>query len=180
MRPEREAASNLRGIWQAHDENRLTAGWTAAKQLYKNLGANPDAANYAGLLTIKAFFLADDAELYQKSNVEMEDFFYHIAEEFLTEARKLCGFETESPKYTVQWWKAYRHKDKEATLKGIIAEHETQFGHLPPEEGERYAKLCAERLVTAAMQGHDVRDWRKTDQLLEKYFDIYFEALKKK
>lgn len=175
---EREAAINLRKIWQAHDERNETEGWSAATELYKILGAKPDQASYAGFLTIRAFFLADDAERYQGKSTEMEDFFYDIAKEFLIKAREICGLETKSPIYTVQWWKAYRHKDKQGVLSGLTEEHRVQFLNLSPDEGERYAKLCAEKAIAAATKGHDIKDWSFTDNMLEEYFKIYFEALR--
>jgi len=178
MSLERKAAISLRKIWQAHDERNEAEGWLAASELYKILGANPEEASYAGFLTIQAFFLADEAERYQGKNSEMENLFYNKAKELLIQARRVCNLETESPTYTVQWWKAYRHKDKEGILNGLIEEHKAQFSHLSVDERKRYAELCAQKIIAAASKGHDVKDWSITDRMLEEYFQVYFEALK--
>jgi len=44
IRLKREAAVNLRKIWQAHDERNEAEGWLAASELYKILGANSEQA----------------------------------------------------------------------------------------------------------------------------------------
>ncbi len=175
IRLKREAAVNLRKIWQAHDERNEAEGWLAASELYKILGANSEQASYAGLLTIHAFFLADEAERYQNKNSEMENLFYNKAKELLIKARKICKLEEESPDYTIQWWKAYRHKDEENLLSSLINEHKAQFSHLSKNEREKYARLCAEKIIVAA-NGHKSKDWSFVDKILEEYFEVYFKA----
>ncbi|MDI6798925.1 MAG: hypothetical protein QMD12_02955 [Candidatus Aenigmarchaeota archaeon] len=180
MSLEREAAINLRKIWQAHDERNEAKGWIAATNLYKILGAKPEQASCAGFLTIQAFLLADEAERYRGKNSEMEDLFYNKAKKLLMKAREVCDLETESPVYTVQWWKAYRHKDREGVSNGLIEEHKAQFLHLTPDEREKYAKLCAQKMIDAATKGHDAKSWSLTDKMLEDYFQVYLEALKQR
>lgn len=75
----------------------------------------------------------------------MEDFFCNKAKILLIKAREICGFETKSPTYTVQWWKAYRHKNREGTVNGLIEEHMAQFSSLTPEEREKYANYVWRR-----------------------------------
>jgi len=180
MSLEREAAINLRKIWEAHDERNEAEGWLAATKLYKILGGKSGQASFSGFLTIQAFFLADEAERYQNRNSEMENFFYNKAKELLIKAREIIGLETKSPIYTVQWWKAYRHKDKKGIVEGLIREHKTQFTHLTLGEREKYAELCAEKLIAAATKGHDSKNWSVTDDMLEEYFKVYFEIIKRK
>jgi len=179
MNLEREAAINLRKIWQSHDERNEAEGWLAASELYKILGANSEQASYSGFLTIQAFFLADEAEKYQGKNARMEDLFYNKAKNLLVLARRSCNLEEESPTYTVQWWKAYRHKDREKVLNNLINEHKAQFSKLSEKEKEKYAKLCAKKLIVAISKGHDAKNWFITESMLEEYFKIYFEALNK-
>ena len=179
MKAEREAAICTRKIWIAHDERDEASGWRAASRFYEILGANPSQATYAGFLTIHAYFLADAAQSYQDKLKNMEDFFYRKAASLLEKARGICGFETESPKYTVRWWKAYRHKDKEAIVRNLIAEHKAQLSHLKPKEKKMYARICTQKLAAAATNGHYARKVRKTDKLLEDYFTIFLKAQKK-
>ena len=178
MTLERQAATSLRNIWQAHDERDEVNGWLAATNLYKILGTKPGQASFAGFLTIQAFFLADEAERYQGKNEETEDFFYNRAKSLLTKAREVCGLETESPYHTVKWWKAYRHKNKEGIVRELVEEHRTQFLHLIPDERERYAKLCTEKIIDAAT-AHSTKNWRVVDRKLEEYFRVYLDAVKR-
>ncbi len=179
MSKERQAAISLRKLWQAHDERDEVKGWTVARRLYEILGAKSEQASYAGFLTIHAFFLSDDAERYQGRNSKMENMFYNKARDLLIKARKAAGLEAKSPVYTVRWWKAHRHEDKEGITDGLVKEHEIQFLHLTRSERERYANLCTQQLL-AASKGHYSRQKSATDKILEEYFKIYFEAMRKR
>lgn len=53
-----QAATNLRKIWQAHDERNEKMGREAAISLYQNLGVDLEKAREAGPLVIQAFFYA--------------------------------------------------------------------------------------------------------------------------
>lgn len=175
MSDSREAAINLRRIWRAHDEGDEKKGREAASSLFQILGATPENAREAGLYAIQAYFCADEAEGYQGSDPKREDFWYGEAKRLLTKAREICGFETESPKHTIRWWKAYRHKDMEGVIQGLIDEHEAQFKHLDKSKRERYAKACVDKLITAG-KAHDIKNWEAVDDILTEYFNIYFDA----
>jgi len=173
----RVAAVYLRKIWQAHDEKNEMEGWSSAQKLYEILGATPAQASTAGHLTIQAFFLADRAESYQQMDMpDMEDFFYDIAKQFLVKARGICEMETESPTYTVQWWKAYRHKEKDSVMQAMLEEHKAQLTGLPLTERLGYSLACVNKLIPAGA-AHDKKDWKTVDDKLEEYFKEYFGAL---
>lgn len=174
----REAAVNLRKIWQAHDERNFEMGAIAAEKLYLILGADEDNAKIAGPHVIRAFFHADEAEEYQNTNPEMEDKWYEKAKEELVLARQIVGFETKSPEYTIKWWKGYRHKNEKEIVDGLVNEHRTQFRFINPIKRDEYAKLCTKKLIEAARKGHDVKDWGVVDDFLVEYFDLYFAAIK--
>ena len=157
MNHSKQAAINLRKIWQAHDERNEQMGAEAAINLYKILGVDLEKAKKAGPLVIQAFFYADEAEKYQSSNPKIEDEWYEKARELLVESRKICDLETESPRYTIKWWKGYRHKDTVAVFQGLVEEHKTQFTHLKDVTRDNYAQSCADKLVSAARKGHDVK-----------------------
>lgn len=98
----------------------------------------------------------------------------------MVRSREICGLETESPQYTVKWWKGYRHKDAEAVARGLVEEHKAQFAHLDAETKDFYSRLCADKLIAAARKGHDIKNWEMLDNLLTEYFDLYFEAISKR
>ncbi|MCW1301346.1 MAG: hypothetical protein QW507_00910 [Candidatus Nanoarchaeia archaeon] len=176
MNLERKAAISLRKLWQAHDERDEGEGWTAAAELYSILGANSEQAARAGFLTFEAYLLADEAERWQDKDEEMEDFFYHKAMVLLQEARRTCNLETDSPAHTIRWWKAYRHGDERGVWKELIEEHKAVFSHL--EEMEEYSRQCVEKLLEAVKKGHDKKDWKVTEEMLEEYFKIFLKAFK--
>jgi hypothetical protein len=177
------AAVSLRRLYQAHDERNEEEGSRAAADLYEILGATPEQAYSAGLLTIQAYLLSDEAEKHQGRNEEMENFFYEKAKNLLIEARKKCGFETESPIYTVKWWKACRHRNRQEILNGLVEDHKTQFSRLPPNESQKYAEICAQKMIDAIEKAHYNESLSAeekilvTDEMLEKYFQVYFEAI---
>jgi len=175
---ERVAAKSLRMVWEAHDKKDEEMGMYGAAQLYSVLGGQIEQLFYAGILTIQAYFLADEAEGFQNIDPQKEDFYYGNARENLEKARAALGFETVSPTYTVQWWKAFTHKDNEGTIRGLTEEHKAQLPHLAPDERERYAKMCVEKL-SPAINLRMKRQWEDVEKVLEDYFRIYLEAWEK-
>lgn len=177
-----ESARLLTDVWRAHDERNEVAGRDAATGLYKELcklhpNSKPDGACLAGFLTIQAFFAADEAEKYQNKDPTMEVFFYNKARTLLEKARNMVGLETKSPTYTVLWWRAYRHNDEKGLAEGLVNEHKAQFPYIAGGIEDKYAELCTQKLLDAAMSGHATHDWPLTAQLLEDYFRFYYEAL---
>ena len=173
---EREAAINLRKIWQSHDERDETAGWIAASELFVLFGAGKEESSKAGFMTIHAYFLADQAKMYQGRNDEMEDFFYSKISHLLRESRRILGMETKSVKHTVTWWKAFRHNDIKSIKNEIYREHLEQFTNLDDKNKINFSKKCTEKLIQAG-EGHNMKKWSMTDDLLTDYFKEYFEAL---
>lgn len=173
-----EAAHYMRLIWQGHDERSEEMCESGAFGLYEII--SPSALGYnkakAAQLVREAFWSADEAEHWQRKSATKESQFYQRAGEFLEESRTLVGLETESVRFTMEWWKAYRHKDYNTVLENLVKEHLCQ---LNCEDKDKVAADCTERLIEAAEE-HKKRNWETCEVKLKAYFEMYLPALSTK
>lgn len=167
MKPE-AAAKYKRMIWQGHDELNKKKCEKGASQLYGILAsAEEERRRKAGEEVQRAFWLADKAEEHQKKNIKKEEKFYREAEKHLRKAQKLVGLETDSVKYRINWWKAYRHREPNRVLENMIKEHEVLFD-------KEKAEKCANLLLKAA-ELHGKKEWEAVGEKLKAYFEIYLK-----
>jgi len=177
METAKHAAQYLRMIWQGHDERSEKICEDGAFGLYNILA--PAASDYskkeAAKLVREAFWAADKAEEFQAQNELEENLMYKNAEECLNKSRSIVGLETQSVQFTIVWWKAYRHKDKEALLENLVKEHLCQ---VTGNNSSDVAKKCSYIILEAAAE-HKKRDWKAVDNKLTEYFEIYLSNLPK-
>jgi len=174
------AAAYLEGLWKAYYDRNIGAGWSSAQRLYELLGAPVEKASIAGRLTIEAIRIADTASSRRLDGDDIESFYYDIARQHLAKARVLCGMEPHSAGHIVQAWKARNNGDFGKYSEAVEGWHMSEFSGLQARERELYAKECTNRFVSASFVWQDSRGSEKTFQMLEKYFETYFEALRER
>lgn len=171
-----QAAQCQRMVWQGHDEKDKALCLKGAVGLYTILTEEEHSKIMVSARYMQeAYWLSDDAEEYQKFDSELEDRAYGLAGLCLHRSRRKLGLETDSVQYTVNWWKAYRHEDKEALVENLVKEQALQ---MCLKENLNVAKKCTEILLEAAAE-HKKKDWVAVDKKLEEYFTIYLSSVLK-
>lgn len=165
MEDSKLAAKGRRIIWQGHDKQDKELCERGAYQLYDALtNADEGSKQKAAKLVRKAFWLADEAEEYQGENPEKEEERYKEAGEKLKRFRELVGLNKESVRYTMNWWKAYRHKNREKLYNNMLKEHLIQFKNLS------LAKENTKILIDSCRNGHDHNNWEYAEEKLKSYY----------
>ena len=169
------AAKNSRKIWQGHDlreedeERARELCVDGAAKLSGILNHLDGKEQYrVGELVRNAFWLTDEAEVYQGKNLEIEDLLYDLAGVNLEESRDISGREKESVTHRIGSYQAYRHRDEEELYNELLNEHLMQFG----DENFEDAETCTELWIDAARIGHDQDEWDYVDERLTEYYEI--------
>jgi hypothetical protein len=177
QRRAKEAAHYLTQIWRAHDEKNEKTCMGGAFGLYGILtDASSMLKSRAAEKLMQAYWMSDEAEKFQLSDPEKEDECYNDACRLIETSRALVGLEMKSAQFTVKWWKAYRHKNKDAVLENLVKEHMCQ---ITGNNNVEIAGSCS-YLVYEAADEHKNRNWKAVEKRLTEYFNVYFLNLSKR
>ena len=186
----KDVAVYQRKTWEGHDNKDIALCLEGAVGLYSILtDADTKKIMVAAKYLQEAFWLSDDAEEYQNFDSELEDRAYGMAGLCLHRSRHLVGLETDSVQYTINWWKAYRHNNKDVLVDNLVKEQVLQMRLIKyndvvnnsaqekvvqRELNDNYdfAKKCAGILLESAAE-HKKKDWASVDKKLEEYFTHY-------
>ena len=160
-----EAAQARTEIWKYHDEEDREGCAEAGSKLLEEL-SDESSEEFNGEYIRRAFWLADEAEKYQREgDEELEDYFYKKAGELLEAAWRSAGLPTEQLEHRIGWWKAYRHGDMSKAKNDMYNEHLTMSGD------EEVAREATGKLAEATRE-HGENNWSEVERKLTEYHGI--------